>query len=257
MQCSTNIIYPAIIIGGLNSTGSSTLAKKLSNSLDLKYIYAGGIMRQLCVEIGDCPQDSTDPHEFEKNYKIFSKRLLNDPSINKKLDNKLLEYIKTENTPMCVESRTAAALCTQQHIPVILKIWITSNLETRIKRFKIKHPDTTLNDTQIKELIEERDKAEIQQYLTQYNVDLTKPHLYNDIVLDTSNLSVEESYFAITKDPMFQKRIPLLEQFTPEYNMYYRYKCKNCGYVYEGPTPPQTCPKCGASSPDNWEEIEC
>jgi rubredoxin len=32
------------------------------------------------------------------------------------------------------------------------------------------------------------------------------------------------------------------------------WECMDCGYLYEGKTPPKRCPDCGAS--DAWERVE-
>ena len=35
-----------------------------------------------------------------------------------------------------------------------------------------------------------------------------------------------------------------------------RWKCLNCGYVYEGTEPVQKCPKCGNDDPDKFEDVD-
>jgi rubrerythrin len=34
-----------------------------------------------------------------------------------------------------------------------------------------------------------------------------------------------------------------------------KWRCKICGYVHEGPTPPDACPICGAPK-DKFEEVK-
>lgn len=33
-----------------------------------------------------------------------------------------------------------------------------------------------------------------------------------------------------------------------------KWRCLICGYVHEGPEPPQTCPECGVG-PEDFEEL--
>lgn len=39
-------------------------------------------------------------------------------------------------------------------------------------------------------------------------------------------------------------------------NMWLRWKCLVCGYLYEGATPLKVCPKCGNSNPDKFDDVE-
>ena len=248
-------VKPVIIIGGFAATGSSSLAKKLSSSLDLKYIYAGYMMRQLCVERGYCSREEAFSDKFEGVYTEFSQRLLKDKSLNQELDNKILEYIKTTTTPSCVEARVAAALVTKEKIPVVIKIWVTASIEDRVKRFRIKHPDTKLSDKEIKELLLQRQESEIKQYKEQYGIDLSKPQLYNDLILDTSGLTLEESYFKFINHPLVRERIKLLIPFYPNYDVVYRWKCLVCGYTYEGFVHVHICPKCGNIDESKFKDL--
>ena len=39
-------------------------------------------------------------------------------------------------------------------------------------------------------------------------------------------------------------------------SMWLRWKCLNCGYVYEGTTELKKCPKCGNENPDKFGDAE-
>ena len=39
-------------------------------------------------------------------------------------------------------------------------------------------------------------------------------------------------------------------------SMWLRWKCLNCGYVYEGVTELKKCPKCGNEDPDKFGDAE-
>ncbi len=35
-----------------------------------------------------------------------------------------------------------------------------------------------------------------------------------------------------------------------------RWKCLNCGYVYEGAEPIRQCPRCGNNDPDKFDDVD-
>lgn len=39
-------------------------------------------------------------------------------------------------------------------------------------------------------------------------------------------------------------------------SMWLRWKCLNCGYLYEGVTELKKCPKCGNENPDLFTDVE-
>jgi rubrerythrin len=38
--------------------------------------------------------------------------------------------------------------------------------------------------------------------------------------------------------------------------LWYRWKCKKCGYVYEGQEEVLVCPKCGNDDPDQFDDVD-
>ncbi len=238
-------LLPVIILGGLGSTGSTTLARKLSQALDLTFYSVGEIIRSLCVKEGICTKEDIKNGMFEKMYKDLAEFLKKNPKLNQKIDQETIEIIKNAKNPTCIEGRIASALATKEKLPVILKIWITADITDRVKRFRIKNPKTTLPEDEIAKILLERDKLEAEQYFKLYQIELDKPSLYNDIVLDTSGLSVEDSYFKLIQHEVFREKIKKLWQFFPSYDVVYRWKCEVCGYLYEGFTPIHLCPHCG------------
>jgi len=249
-------LKPVIIIAGLPSVGSTTIAKRLAGALDLKYIYVGKIFRQMCVESGYCPEDSLDTPEFEKFYKQFIiEKLNNDPNIDLEVDQKIVNIIKETTTPTIVEGRTIAALVTKENIPVVLKIWITSSLDIRAQRFLLKHPEYKKDLEEVKRTLIQRDKLDRERYLKLYGIDIFKPEDFNDIVIDTSHLDVDQTYFELTSHPVFRDKIRLLFDFYPEYDIVYRWKCLVCNYTYEGFKPVHICPRCGNIDPAKFKDL--
>ena len=238
-------LKPVIVIGGLAATGSTTFARKLTTSLDLEYIYAGKIMRELCVELGLCSKEVAFGSGFNEFYKEFGRRLLKDKQFNQKVDERVLQHIKEATIPTAAEGRITAALVTKYNIQVVIKIWIKADIKDRVQRFRIKNPNFVGTDDAIEELLLTRDKLEHNQYLEQYGIDLFKPEEYNDIILDTTGLDLEEAYFKLINNDLFRERIKLLIPFYPNYDVVYRWKCLKCGYLYEGFVPVHICPRCG------------
>ncbi len=248
-------LKPVIVIGGLASTGSTTFAKKLTTALDLEYFYAGRIMRQLCVEFGLCTKEVAFSSEFNKFYKQFGRRLLEDDQFNKKVDERVLDLIRNATTPSAAEGRVTAALVTKAGIEVVIKVWIKADMADRVKRFRTKNPTFSGSDADIQELLLTRDRLERQQYLKQYDVDLFKPQEYNDIILDTTGLNLEQAYFKLIDNELFRERIKLLIPFYPNYDVVYRWKCLRCGYLYEGFVPVHICPRCGNIDEKQFQDL--
>jgi len=252
-------LRPVVIIDGLTSSGSSSVASRIAQTLDLKHYSSGKLYRQLCIEMGHCPKDLKDPN-FESAYVTFLQTIVpKHPDFDIKIDNKFLELVKNAKEPMIAEGRVTAALVTKLEIPVIVKVWITADIKSRVERFKIKYGKEVAKkytDEMIAKILNDKDNLDRERYLKLYNVDIFKPELYNDIVLDTSGQTLDESYYQLINHPLFREKIKKLFDFYPDYaTSIIRWKCLVCGYVYEGFVPIRMCPKCGNIDPDKFKDL--
>jgi len=250
-------LKPVIIFGGLPSVGSSTLAKRMASSLDLEYVYVGKIFREMCIKDGHCDQNKINTPEFEDQLSYYVNNILkNDTEVDIKVDAQILKQIIDTDKPLLVEGRTISALVTKQNINVVLKIWVKADLKSRINRFKDKFPNVKWNEEHIKQTLLTRDKADAQRYQKLYGINLFKPENYNDIIFDTTGINVDQSYMALTTNPIFKEKIKKLFDFYPTYDVVYRWKCLVCGYTYEGFKPIKICPNCGNIDPSKFQDLD-
>ncbi len=255
----TTDLKPVVIIDGFTASGSSSIANRIAQTLDLQRYSSGQLFRQLCIEKGYCPKDLHAP-DFNEKFVYFAKNIIpKNPQFDLEIDNRFLELVKNTNRPLLAEGRTTAALVTQHNIPVIVKVWITASIEDRVFRYRSKFKDKLQDkytDEQIKQILTQKDTLDRERYLKIYNIDLLKPELYNDIVLDTTGQTLDASYSALINHPVFRERIKKLFEFYPDYGTsIIRWKCLECGYVYEGFVPVHMCPRCGNINPDKFQDL--
>ncbi len=252
-------LKPVVIIDGLTSSGSSSVAKRIAQTLDLKHFSGGQLYRQLCIDLGHCPKDLNDPG-FDDAYVTFLKKIVpKHQEYDLMIDKKFLELVKNAKEPLLAEGRTTAALVTINNIPVIVKVWIVASLKDRVERFKIKYGEKVTKrytDDQIAQILQQKDELDRERYLKIYNIDIFKPEQYNDIVLDTSGQTLDQSYYQLINHPLFREKIKKLFEFYPDYGTsIIRWKCLVCGYVYEGFVPIKMCPRCGNIDPDKFQDL--
>lgn len=171
-----------ISISGTPGSGKSTVAKKLVEKLGYKH-YDIGILRRLAAKAKGMTLDE---------YNRFGER---DFSTDKDADEYLKKLGETEDN-FIVESRTAF-----HFIPHSLKIYLTVSEREGAKRI---FSDLKLNPNrnegrqlntidQVYESNQERRRSDGKRYEKYYNLDISDPGNY-DLVLETSNLSIEEEF---------------------------------------------------------------
>lgn len=152
-----------ITIGGPPGSGTTTIAKLLEQEFNYKRFNGGDIWDQMAEE---------------RNTDVMGLNIIaeNDPSIDIELDERLVEVAK-ENENAIIESRLIGYFCHQKEIPAF-KIWLTGELETRIKRLQ--------KDARESEKVKEREESEKQRYKELYNIDIDDLSVY-DLVVKTDD----------------------------------------------------------------------
>ncbi len=172
-----------VVIGGPGGTGSSTIAKILAEKWGLHRVYAGEIMRN--------KQEKKELSDF------LIDQVTNHPEIDRSIDQFLVRMSYYPN--ILIESKYFAVISTQVGIPCTVKIWITADFTSRIYRTLekdnllkskkvISTEDPLYKDTQ--EQLMRRQANDIKRCRKLYKADLSKPEMYNDIVIDTTGLNV-------------------------------------------------------------------
>ena len=123
-----------ITIGGLAGSGTTTAAKILSEKLQIPYLSAGEIFRQMAVEKG------MDILEFGK----FAE---DNDEIDLEIDRRQAQLAK-EKQDLIVEGRLSAYF-----VEADLKIWFVAPLDVRTERICMREGKT--RDTVKKEIIQE------------------------------------------------------------------------------------------------------
>ncbi|MFW9819499.1 MAG: (d)CMP kinase [Candidatus Thorarchaeota archaeon] len=163
-----------ITISGLHGTGKSTIAKLIAEKLCIQYYSTGQIFRDLALEMNMTLEE-------------FTKYVEENPDIDKKLDNKIIDIAQKGN--IIIDSQLSGYIL---KAIADFKILLTCPLETRIKRMADR--DNNRYDEKVKETMI-REKSELERFKRLYNIDLSNQeelHQLYDLIIDTENLTVEE-----------------------------------------------------------------
>jgi len=234
-----------VTVGGPGGTGSSTIAKILARKWQLHRVDAGEIMRTNMSQ-------NISPELLDD---FLEDKVIKHPEIDKRIDKFLVRM--SYYPDMLIEGKFFAAIATTMGIPCTVKIWITTNLKTRVMRIlereghlkegvlkdgvekddaekddakkdDAKKSDAIKDDAKItsksKLFIEtrndlmRRESNDIRRCRNLYRQDLSHPELFNDIVLDTTGLNVPLSIEKLFK--AIRKNDNLSLQFPPKYLKY-------------------------------------
>ncbi|MHA2185765.1 MAG: (d)CMP kinase [Promethearchaeota archaeon] len=163
-----------LTISGLHGTGKSTIGKRIAQRLGISYYSTGQAFRELATEMGLTVEE-------------FSKYVENDPSIDKKLDEKIIEI--AQEGDVIIDSQLSAYILESI---ADFKILLVCDLKTRVERMTER--DNTTFDEKMKET-KLREKSELERFKKLYNIDLSdkqkQKKLYN-LIIDIENLAIEQ-----------------------------------------------------------------
>ena len=158
-----------ITIGGLAGTGTTTLAEVLSEKLNVPYISAGFIFRELAAERG---MTVLEFGEFAEG---------ND-DIDKEIDKRQAEKAKLAEN-LIVEGRLSAFFVDNAD----LKLWLMTPFEVRSKRIA-KREDKPVDVAKVE--IITREKSEALRYKVIHNIDISNMDIY-DLIVNTDSFDPE------------------------------------------------------------------
>ena len=160
-----------ITLSGPHGTGKSTYAKALAQALNLRYISAGEIFRDLAKQ-GKLSLETMSDHAAE------------DPAIDRMLD----ERTKTEASKgnVVIDAQLGAWMAKDL---VDVRVLLTAPDEVRFRR--IAERERVGVDEARKET-EYREEVQRKRYREYYGIDVTDLSIY-DIKIDTSLHSIEET----------------------------------------------------------------
>ncbi|MFX0140111.1 MAG: (d)CMP kinase [Candidatus Hodarchaeota archaeon] len=163
-----------ITISGLHGTGKSTIAKLISEKLDIHYYSTGKAFRDLA-------------HEMNMTLEEFTVYVEKNPEIDKKLDEKIIEIARKGN--VIIDSQLSGYLLKSI---ADFKILLLCPLEIRVKRMAER--DDTDYEIKLKET-KMREESEFERFKSLYNIDLSNQEEIQktyDLIVNTANLTVNE-----------------------------------------------------------------
>ncbi len=163
-----------ITISGLHGTGKSAIGKLIAGKLKIQYYSTGQAFRDLAKEMNMSLEE-------------FTKFVEENPEIDKKLDNKIVEI--AQKGKIIIDSQISGYILKSI---ADLKILLTCPLETRVKRMAER--DNTNYEKKLEETIL-REKSELERFKRLYQIDLNDAEevtLLYDLVINTETLSIEE-----------------------------------------------------------------
>lgn len=180
------------VVGGPGGSGASTISKMLAKHFNLKRIYAGQIFRDLVKNYG-----------FDELNDLYAELPIEDIyEFDRVTDDQIIR--ESQEKDVLIESKNFAGVSTNKCIPCTVKIWLKSSEDVRTKRHMKrdgydKFPVNILKYIQIRKFLKERYESDKKRYKVLYDMDYDNPELYNDIVIDSSKQTVNETYNLILK----------------------------------------------------------
>ena len=157
-----------ITIGGLAGTGTTTLAEVLSEKLDVQFISAGFIFRQMAAERGMSVLE-------------FSEFAEGNDEIDKEIDKRQAEIAKSSEN-LVIEGRLSAYF-----VEADLKLWLMTPFDVRSKRIAQREDKSV--DVAKNEIIT-REKSEALRYKEIHNIDISNMEIY-DLIINTDSFDPE------------------------------------------------------------------
>ena len=157
-----------ITIGGVAGSGTTTVAKVLSEKLDIPFLSAGAIFRQMAEEKGMTPVE-------------FGKFAENNADIDKEIDNRQAKLAE-EADNLIVEGRLSAYF-----IDADLKVCFTAPLDIRAKRV-CQREDKSVETARAEILA--REESEAIRYMDIHNIDINNMDIY-DLIINTDSFDPE------------------------------------------------------------------
>ena len=158
-----------ITIGGLAGTGTTTLAEVLSEKLDIPYISAGFIFREMAAERGMTVLE-------------FSEFAEGNDDIDKEIDKRQAQKA-SEAENLIVEGRLSAFFVDNAD----LKVWLVTPFDVRSKRISQREEKSV---EIAKDEIIIREKSEALRYMEIHNIDINNMEIY-DLIINTDSFNPE------------------------------------------------------------------
>jgi len=174
-----------VCVCGMTGCGKSTVAKRLAEKYGLTYFSGGNALKALALEAGYKPAER-GWWETAEGMNFLQQRM-EDPTFDRKVDEKLLELAKQGN--VVLDSWTMPWL-----LKGGFKVWLEASPRVRVKRVAERDGidvEKALN------VLKEKDKRTEMIYKDLYGFDLGKDFSPFHFILVTDVLDVDEVFHAV------------------------------------------------------------
>ncbi|MDG6222052.1 MAG: cytidylate kinase family protein [Candidatus Bathyarchaeota archaeon] len=186
-SCGDNNQKVIICVSGMTGSGKSTVAKKLAEKYELNYFSGGNAMRILAKEEGYHSEVNGWWESFEGL--AFLQKRKEDPSFDKKIDEKLLELAEEGN--VVLDSWTVPWLLKGKGF----KIWLEASPQVRATRV-LKRDGMTAEEAL--NALTEKDEETRQIYKKLYGFELGHDLTPFNLVLSTDDLDPDDIFYAVS-----------------------------------------------------------
>jgi predicted cytidylate kinase len=176
-----------LVIGGPGKSGCTTIAKRLAEYLGIERVYGGEFFREAAQRKGfDSLEDFLATMDSDKVMEL-----------DREVDEKLRRYALKGD--VVIESKTFAAISKKEDINCSAKIWLDASLDTRVKRAlekeDISNPISKIfSRGRIKSDLLRRYEMDKKRYKELYDIDYDHPEKYNDLVIDNSDQTPDQTF---------------------------------------------------------------
>ena len=160
-----------ITVSGLPGSGTTSLARYLSEKHNFELISAGEVFRQMAKE-----------HNMD--LPAFGALAKRDPTFDKQIDARQKEIAESRDN-IIVEGRLSGWMVPSAD----LKIWIQAPLECRIRRIQFR--DEEKDEETARRTTEERERCEADRYRMYYQIEIHDLSTYH-MVLNSERWGVEQ-----------------------------------------------------------------
>ncbi len=171
-----------ICIAGLTGCGKSTVAKRLAEKYDLRYVSGGTALKELAIKMGYPPHEK-GWWETSEGMRFLRNRLEN-PKFDREVDAYLLRLAKRGN--VILDSWTMPWLFKGG-----FKIWFEVSPEVRARRLVKRHGISLKGAVKA---LKEKDEKTRRIYYDLYGFKLGEDFTPFDLILDVNQLSAEDVF---------------------------------------------------------------